>query len=255
MKLGSTGWGAVVSLALALAVMTPAHAATGLALVCPDASKAGASVSVGCPGELYKTPAAGDLVRTASGPSPVWGEPGYGYAAFGPLAPGSYYEVAKCDLPAGALNDNATVAACNTAGGWGFATKGGTPSGDVAYASLTINWALPTAGCSVGVTPCDGKPLTGSDALTGVEVYVSGAPIPDGSSMAPTATLAAGATSAVQTLQAAAGSTLYVRVKAVNANGKSPFSVQGSAVVPTPAPKPVVPGAPTSITIQLTLTP
>lgn len=117
--------------------------------------------------------------------------------------------------------------------------------------SLRADWTLPTTGCTTGVSPCDNAPLTGTAALTGVEVYISTSPIPDSSLMAPTLTLPAGATTASHTMQVANGSTLYVRTKAVNGSGKSAFSVQSTKLVQVP----VIPGVPTNVTITLTITP
>lgn len=117
--------------------------------------------------------------------------------------------------------------------------------------SMKLTWTLPTTGCTTGVTPCDNKPLTGADALTGIDVYVSAAPIPDSFSGAPTATLAAGAVTTTVTVPATNGGTLYARLKARNASGASPFSGQVSKLIVLP----VTPGVPTNITIEITITP
>ena len=115
--------------------------------------------------------------------------------------------------------------------------------------SLRLGWVLPTTGCTTGVTPCDNTPLTGAKVLTGIEVYISTSPIADTSTMAPTLTLAAGATTATHTMTVSNGATLYARVKALNVDGKSPFSPQTTKVIALP----VVPGAPSSVTIELTI--
>lgn len=125
--------------------------------------------------------------------------------------------------------------------------------GQTVPGSMRVSWTLPTTGCTQGVTPCDNVPLGTAGALTGVEVYISTAPIPDNSSMSPTLTLPAGATTGTHTLQVANGATLYARVKARNGatpNSLSPFSVQVSKLVSLP----VTPNAPTSVTIELTIT-
>lgn len=108
-------------------------------------------------------------------------------------------------------------------------------------ASLTGTWTLP-------LTAQDGTPLTGAQALTSVQVFIATAPIADSSTAAPTATLTASSTTTTQTVTAAAGQTLYLRVKACNSAGCSPFSVQASKVVPIS-----VPGIPTSVTITINL--
>jgi hypothetical protein len=117
--------------------------------------------------------------------------------------------------------------------------------------SLTLRWTLPTTGCSIGVTPCDNKPLTGSAALEAVHVWISTSPIPDAPAGAPTLTLAAGVTTATHTMQVANGATLYARVSARNSAGDSPLSAQVTKVVAVP----VRPGVPTNVTIELTITP
>lgn len=112
--------------------------------------------------------------------------------------------------------------------------------------SVNLNWTLPTTGCTVGVTPCDSKPLTGSSALTSVQVFVSGSPILDTSTMIPTATLAPGATTGQVTMSVTNGSTLYARIKACNTTC-GPFSAQVSKLISLD----ITPGVPTSVTITI----
>lgn len=116
---------------------------------------------------------------------------------------------------------------------------------------VNIAWTLPTTGCTAGVSPCNNKPLTGADALTGVKVYVSTAPISDTTILAPVATLGPGVTTTTYTTNVTNGSTIYVRVRATNASGDGPLSNQASQVVALP----VLPGVPTSVTISITITP
>ncbi len=106
--------------------------------------------------------------------------------------------------------------------------------------SAALSWTLPT-------TSVDGVALTGTNALTGIEVYIATSPIADTSSAAPTLTLSGSATSATHTMQVTNGATLYARLKAVNASGKSAFSNQVSKVVQLST----TPGVPTSVTITL----
>lgn len=117
--------------------------------------------------------------------------------------------------------------------------------------SLHVTWTLPTTGCTTGTTPCDNVPLTGGDALTGVDVYVSTSPIPDNFSGAPTVPLSPTAQTTDVTLTVVNGSTLYVRLKARNAHGASAFSAQVSKLVQLP----VLPNAPTTVVITLVITP
>lgn len=115
--------------------------------------------------------------------------------------------------------------------------------------SLTLRWTLPTTGCTPGITPCDNRPLTGTAALQAVHVWISTSPIPDAPTGAPTLTLAAGAATATHTMQVTNGQTLYARVSARNPAGDSALSNQVTRVVSLP----VIPGVPTSVTIELTI--
>lgn len=117
--------------------------------------------------------------------------------------------------------------------------------------SANVRWVLPTAGCTLTVTPCDNVPLTGTNAITAVELYVSTSPIPDASSMAPSATLANGATTTNYTTSVPNGSTMYLRLKIRNANGVSAFSTQATKVINVGA----VPGPATNVTFTFEITP
>jgi hypothetical protein len=106
-------------------------------------------------------------------------------------------------------------------------------------ASITVNWTAPT-------TAADGSPLTGPQALTSYQVWVSTSSIPTTTTAAPTATLTGAVTTTTQTINASPGATLYVRLKACNSAGCSDFSAEASKALPvTP------PGVPTSITITV----
>ena len=113
--------------------------------------------------------------------------------------------------------------------------------------TLRISWTLPTQGCNVTVSPPICGPLTGSAALTAINVYVSDAPIPDDYAGAPTITLTGDATAATHTMQVPNGSTLYVRVRAVNEAGASAMSNQASKLISVE----LLPGVPTEVTIEL----
>jgi hypothetical protein len=108
--------------------------------------------------------------------------------------------------------------------------------------SLKIDWVQPTVSV-------DGLPLTGSNSLTGIEVYISTAPIPDNFTGAATVIVSGAATTTTQTVQVANGSTVYVRLRAINTAGKSALTNQISKLVQVSA----VPGVPTSVTITLTI--
>lgn len=106
--------------------------------------------------------------------------------------------------------------------------------------SATLTWTNPTG-----------------QTLTGIEVHWATAPIADEAaceapctgSRAAQVTLSGTATTTSQTIQVANGSTLYFRVRAVAASGKSAFSNQASKAIAIP------PGAPTSLTVTITVTP
>lgn len=119
-----------------------------------------------------------------------------------------------------------------------------------ATSAATVNWVLPTTGCTVAVTPCDNTPLTGAQALTGVDIYASTSVIPDNSVMAPTVSLAAGVTTTTVTLTVLNGDTLHFRLKVRNQFGASDFTTDATKVVTLP----VKPGVATSVTITLTIT-
>lgn len=125
--------------------------------------------------------------------------------------------------------------------------------GSVVYAqtvpgTLRLTWTNPTTGCITGSTPpvCN-QPLTGADALTAINVYISTSPIPDTSTMAPTIALPASATTTTHTMQVQRGQTIYARIKAINAAGASPFSNQVSKQITVP----VIPGVPSSVTVEI----
>lgn len=108
-------------------------------------------------------------------------------------------------------------------------------------ATATINWTAPT-------TAVDSSPLTGVQAITGYQVWLSTSSIPSTTTAAPTATITGTATTTIQTITAAPGATIYARVKACNSAGCSDFSAEGSKVLPANPP-----GVPTSVTITVTL--
>jgi hypothetical protein len=106
-------------------------------------------------------------------------------------------------------------------------------------ASITVNWTAPT-------TAIDGSALTGPQALTSYQVWVSTSTIPTSTTAPATATLTGSVTTTTQTITAAPGATLYVRLKACNSGGCSDFSAEASKVLPVSAP-----GVPTTITITV----
>lgn len=122
-------------------------------------------------------------------------------------------------------------------------------SAPAATGSVDLAWQLPDFACTVGVVPCDNLPLTGINALTGVEVYLSTSPIADDSTASPTVSLTADQTTATATLGVNNGDTIYARIKVRNQFGPSDFSAQVS--------KPVMiatkPGVPTNVTITITI--
>lgn len=106
------------------------------------------------------------------------------------------------------------------------------------------SWVNPT-------TASDGTALTGTQALTKIQVFLSSASIPDLSTMVPTLELGPGATTGTVTLTVPNHSTLYFRVKACNSAGCGAFSNQSTKPVDVNA----VPGIATSVTFTITITP
>jgi hypothetical protein len=110
-------------------------------------------------------------------------------------------------------------------------------------ATATINWSAPT-------TASDGTSLTGAQAITSYQVWVSTATIPANTAMPPTATITGTATTTTQSITANPGATIYARVKACNSAGCSDFSVEATKVLPVTTPNP-----PTNVTITLVIGP
>jgi hypothetical protein len=112
-------------------------------------------------------------------------------------------------------------------------------------ASAVVTWTLPT-------TDAAGNPLTGTNALTKNQVFLSTSPIADSdTSIAPANEGTASATTISVSKTVPAGSTLYVRVKSCNASGCSPFSAQATKVLP--AIPNTVPGAPGAVNVLVTV--
>lgn len=109
--------------------------------------------------------------------------------------------------------------------------------------SATINWVAPTAAV-------DSSPLTGNQAVTNYQVWVSASPIATTTTAPATATLTSTVTTTTQTLSTTPGGTIYARVKACNGLLCSDFSAQATAPVPVAAP-----GIPTSVTITISTAP
>lgn len=109
-----------------------------------------------------------------------------------------------------------------------------------AQRTVNISWTLPTSAA-------DGTPLTGTQALTKVQVFLSTASIPDTTTMVPTAELTSGsATTTVQNFSVPVGGTLYARIKTCNVQGCSPLSTEATKPFP-----PAVPGVPTNVQITV----
>lgn len=108
-------------------------------------------------------------------------------------------------------------------------------------ATATINWTAPTVAI-------DGSALTGAQAITNYQVWVSTSTIPSTTTAQPTATIAGTATTTTQTITASPGATIFARVKACNSAGCSDFSAEASKALPIS-----VPGVPTTVTITVSL--
>lgn len=132
-----------------------------------------------------------------------------------------------------------------------FASVAGAQTPPNVPGTLNVSWTLPTDACTNPPTCTVNVPLTGAYALTGIQLYVSTAPIPDNYTGAPSATFGGGITTATYNTTVPNGSTVYVRVRAVNQFNASPYSTEVSKVINIPA----APRAPSGVTITLTITP
>ena len=125
----------------------------------------------------------------------------------------------------------------------GFMLVAGLAMAQTVPGSAQLTWTLPT-------TSTDGVPLTGANALTGVEVHWATAPIVDTAlTRAPQVTLSGTSTTTTQTIQVANGSTLYFRLRAVRGTEKSAYSNEASKLIQLST----VPGVPSSLTISITI--
>lgn len=119
---------------------------------------------------------------------------------------------------------------------------------------LSVSFVLPTTGCTtingVQVNPCDNIPLTGANALTNTDIWLSLAPIPNGFAGAPTLSIPAGSTSVNTNFSASNGDTIYVRLKARTATASSvAFSTEATKTVTVGA----VPGNVTSVILTINI--
>jgi len=110
-------------------------------------------------------------------------------------------------------------------------------------ATATIAWSAPT-------TATDNSPLTGAQAITSYQVWVSTATIPANTAAAPTATITGTATTTTQSITASPGATIFARVKACNSAGCSDFSNESTKTLPVTIPNP-----PTNVTVTLVISP
>lgn len=111
-----------------------------------------------------------------------------------------------------------------------------------AAAFLKLSWTNPTQ-------TVVGGPLTGVDALTKFQFFISPNPIPDSA----TPTVEIPANSPLQTTYqypAQYGQTLYARMTACNSTGCSVKTNQVSALIPFPSAEP---GAPQDVVIEVVI--
>lgn len=106
-------------------------------------------------------------------------------------------------------------------------------------APTTFHWTLPEKAV-------DGSPLTGSLALTKVEIFVATSPIPDTPTGPATAELGATTTTTNQTIVATVGGKVYARLRACNVFGCGRLTDEVARDVTGP-----VPGVPTDFTFEI----
>jgi hypothetical protein len=118
--------------------------------------------------------------------------------------------------------------------------------------NASYSWELPTTTSCAGVVGvCVPVPLTGANAITSVEGYISTSPIPDEPTTAPTLVLTANATTATYTGPVPNGSTLYARFRANTATAKGLLSAEVSKVIQVDTGPP---GQITNVTVTFTIT-
>lgn len=110
---------------------------------------------------------------------------------------------------------------------------------------LTLTWVLPTHS-----TPATGSvPLTGANALTRIDVFISTVLIPDSPTELPTLTLTGSTITGSHTMQVPNGSVLHARIRACNASGCSILTNEVTALVQVDP----IPNPPTTITITVVI--
>lgn len=119
---------------------------------------------------------------------------------------------------------------------------------------LAVSFVLPTVACTtingVPVVPCDNIPLTGANALTNTDIWLSLAPIPNNFAGAPTLSIPAGSTSLTTNFNASNGDTIYVRLKARTSSMSSPaYSNEATKTVTVGA----QPGNVTSVVLTINI--
>ena len=110
-------------------------------------------------------------------------------------------------------------------------------------ATATINWNAPTVAT-------DGTALTGQQAITSYQVWVSTSSISSTTTTPATATITGTATTTTQTVTASPGATIFARVKACNSAGCSDMSAEASKTLPVTVPNP-----PTNVTVTIVVGP
>lgn len=230
----------LIAALLVLAFATGRASAAPLAIVC-DALTVSTDLQ-SCTGGHYRAhPSATDIVRKGTG----WTD--FRPATFGSLAATDTLDACEdasvVDGAAYPWPFNGSLDPCKDWGVYPASTFDSVPAGTPA--EMVVTWVLPT-------NAIDGTPLAGEYALTGVQLFVSTAPIADDSTVAPTSTFAGNVVQSTFSGTVPNGATLYVRVKAVNKGGASAFSVQASKLIQVPV---AVPGQPTDVTIAIRITP
>lgn len=206
-----------------------ASADVNLPVVCADVN---AAAGVSCSPHKYDLPVASSLVHS-----------GGTFKLFSSLSGTDTLEVCLDDIPRGSASDPSTGAPCAH---WAYVAKStiAAPTVNVP-AVMNVSWELPTLAA-------DGTALTGEQALTGLQLFVSTAPIADNTALAPSATFAPGITSSTYSGTLPAGATVYIRLRALNQTGAGKLSAEVSKVIELPPLS--VPGVPTNVQISITIT-
>ncbi len=117
----------------------------------------------------------------------------------------------------------------------------GIANAQIVSKSVKVTWILPT-------TYADGTALP-TGTLTKIQVYIGVGPIADNATVGPTVEVAPGAQPVLRTISVPAGGKVYARLRSCIVDNCSALSPEVTLDIPK-----LVPGFPTSVTLELVIT-